>query len=357
MADKRILYAAQALWVGPTPSTGTQPSGSILQIHRVQSVGYDFTRQLENIQQFGQFAPIDVIEQQLPTVSLNASYLSTNVYNESGIGLYVGGDQTALKNILNDTQRDKNYFLRVTTDGNSAVGYTGIDGAVVSFGNGILGSYQAQGAVGGFPTASFTVQALDAQWTATSSGFNSPAVNPQNGVPLTTGQVGTVTLPVATSGQVGQLTVLRPGDVTVNLAGAGFGINNLLIQSYNFQADFNLEPLNALGYKFPFSREPTFPIDARLSIEANMRDMGTGRLSNLQCGDTKYDLSVIIRTPTCDGSTGTTKVVYTLKKSTLESQSFNSTIGPSKSVTLNFLSQIGGPQETDRGFFISGSLV
>ncbi len=359
MANKQILYAAQALFVGPTPATGAQASGNILQLHRVQSVGYDFSRQLEDVQQYGNYAPIDRIELQLPQVSVNASYLATNVRNESGIGLYVGGDYTALKNILDDTQREKNYFLRIVPDGNGAAGYTGIDGGVVGFGNGVLASYQAQGQVGSFPTAQFTVAALDALWSQTSSNFDSPAINPNNGQPI----AQSVTLPVATTGVANQLTVLRPGDVTLaasgfnGLAGVGFGISGLSIQSYNLQFDFNINPIQGLGDKFPTSREPQFPVNCQMSVEANMRELGTGRLSLLQCGDTKYDLTVTIRRPTCDGSLGENQIQYRLKQATLESQNFNTSIGPSKSVTLNFSSPIGGPQETDRGLFITGSLV
>lgn len=355
MANKQILYAAQALFVGPSPATGAQPTGSIVQLHRVQSVGYDFSRQLEDVQQYGNYAPIDRVELQLPQVSLNASYLATNVHNEDAIGLYVSGDFTALKNILDDTEREKNYYLRIVPDGNGAAGYTGIDGGVVGFGNGVLASYQAQGQVGSFPTAQFTVQALDALWAQTSSNFDSPAINPTDGQPVS----HNVTLPTASTGLANQLTVLRPGDVTVDLDGAGFGVvaNNLSIQSYNLQFDFNINPIQGMGDKFPTSREPQFPVTCQMSVEANMRDLGTGRLSNLQCGDEKYDLSVTIRRPTCDGTTGTTQIVYRLKQATLESQNFNTSIGPSKSVTLNFSSPIGGPQETDRGLFISGSVV
>ena len=122
------------------------------------------------------------------------------------------------------------------------------------------------------------------------------------------------------------------------------------------QTDLNLENLNALGSKYATSREIQFPVNASMSVEALMRDMGTGRLSQLQCGDTKYDLTVTLRTPTCDGTTGTTKAKYTLKGATLESQSFNSTIGPSKSVTLNFTSPIGGVQDVSKGLFISGQI-
>jgi len=352
--DNRILYAAEALFVGPSPATGSQPSGSILQLHRVQSCGYDFNRQLEDVREFGTYAPIDRVELQLPQITLNASYLATNVRNESGIGLYVGGDLSVLTNILNKTQNEKNYYIRVVPDGNSAAGYGGTDGGVVAFGNGTVASYQAQGQVGSFPTAQFTVQALDSLWTNTSSNFDTPAINPVNGLPITG---VAVTLPPVTTGLASQISALQPGDITVDLAGAGLGINNLFIQSYNVQFDLNLEALIGLGYKFPAAREPNFPIDCKLSVEANMRDMGTGRLSNIRCNDTKYDITVTLRTPTCDGTQGNVKAKYTLKGAILEGQSFNSTIGPSKSVTLNFSAPIGGPQDTGVGLFVSGALV
>lgn len=354
MSNNRIIYAAEAVFVGPSPATGAQPSGSILQIHRVQSVGYDYTRSLEDVQQFGLFAPIDRIEQALPTVSMTTSYLATNVHNESGIGLNVNGTTTALANILNDTQKEKNYFIRLVPDGNSAVGYTAFDGGVIGIGNGVLSSYSAQGQVGGFPTAEFSIAALDCSWSLTSSAFDSPAIDPLDGTPINEN----VTLPFATTGVTGAGThasVIRPGNITVDIDGAGFGVSGLCIQSYNLQMDFSLEPIVCLGSKFPTSREPTFPINSQLTVEANMRDIGTGRLSNLQCGDQKYDLSVTLRDNTCDGSDGEIKVWYSLKNATLESQSFQSSIGPSKSVTLNFSSPIGGPQETDRGLFISGA--
>lgn len=355
MADKRILPAALALFVGPTPATGAQASGDMLQIHRVQSIGYDFNRQLEDVLQAGSYAPIDRIENNLPQIPLNATYLATNVRNESGIGLYVGGDQTALRDILNDTEREKNYYVRIVPDGNGAANYTGIDGAVVAFGNGVLASYQAQGQVGGFPTAQFSTQALDALWSNTSANFDTPAIDPTDGQPITG---VSVTLPVASTGLVGQVTAIRPGDITVDIAGAGFGVNNLCIQSYNLQFDLNLEPIVCLGSKFATSREVQFPVNCSMSVEANMRDVGTGRLSSLQCGEDKYDLSVTLRAPTCDGSLGAVKAVYTLRGAVLESQGFNNSVGnTSQSVNFGFSAPIGGPQENTVGLFISGSLV
>lgn len=350
MSDNRVLYAAQAVFVGPSPATGAQASGNIKQLHRVQSTSYDWQRQLQDVNQFGVFAPIDRVETTLPQISLNVTYLATNVANESGIGLYVGGDSTALKNILDNTQRDKNYFIKVAPDGNAA-SYTGTS-SVIGFGNGVISSYSAQGQVGNFPTAQFTISALDWVSDDTTVNFDHPAVNQQNGQAIT----GYVTLPNATTGIAGQSTALRHGDVTVDLNGAGLGLTNLFIQSYNFSFDFNLEDTQAFGYKFSAAREPQFPINCQLSVDANVRDIGTGRLSNLSCNDQKYNLAVTVREPRCDGTTGSVKAVYSLRGATLESQNFSDSIGPSKTVTLNFSVPIGGPQETDRGFFLSGAL-
>jgi len=353
MANKRILPASEALFVGPSPATGAQLTANIKQLHRVQSIGYDFSKSLEPVEQAGTYAPIDYIALQLPTVSINAAYLATNVANEANIGLYVSGDVSALKYILDGTQSEKNYYLRVVPDGIGAAGYTGTDGGAIGIGNGVLASYQARGQVGGFPTASFTVQGLDASWTNTSSGFDSPAINPLNGQPV----AYTVILPNATSGQVGQLTAIRPGDVTVDLNGAGVGVNNLCIQSYDMSVDLNLEPIVCLGSQYPTSREIQFPIQCRFAVEANMRDLGTGRLSSFQCNEPKYDVFVRLRDHNCNYTDGNVKVQYALKGAVLESQSFNNALGQAQSVTLNFAASVGSVSETTIGLFISGSLI
>ena len=45
---------------------------------------------------------------------------------------------------------------------------------------------------------------------------------------------------------------------------------------------------------------------------------------------------------------------YTLKGAKLDSQEFSSDIGSNKTVALTFTAQVGGPQDTARGLFISG---
>ena len=47
-------------------------------------------------------------------------------------------------------------------------------------------------------------------------------------------------------------------------------------------------------------------------------------------------------------------IVYDLKKLKLDSQSFSSSIGDNKTVTFDFTCQVGGPEQTDVGVFMSG---
>ena len=49
--------------------------------------------------------------------------------------------------------------------------------------------------------------------------------------------------------------------------------------------------------------------------------------------------------------------MYKLKNAKLDAQSFSSSIGDNKSVTLDFSAQIGGPGQTTLGFFMSGNSV
>ena len=47
-------------------------------------------------------------------------------------------------------------------------------------------------------------------------------------------------------------------------------------------------------------------------------------------------------------------MVFEMKGATLDSQSMSASIGDNKTVDLTFSAQVGGPQDTDKGLFISG---
>ena len=70
--------------------------------------------------------------------------------------------------------------------------------------------------------------------------------------------------------------------------------------------------------------------------------------------DAEYDARIAIKDPVCGGATQSVVCNYIVKGLKVDSQSFTSSIGDNKSVTLDFSAQIGGPNQSGMGVFMSG---
>lgn len=380
MPRNRIIYQSEALYAGPSPATGFHltsgannvpwvgPTGNSLvnQLQRIQTANYSFTVDRTDVNQFGQLAAIDRVILTNPTVSLDFSYILANLSNESDLGftLNKSGDTTevsAISGFLNGTSDERNYFIRTVPEGNDAVSYTdsGIaNNGVIGIGNGFISSYSSEGSVGNLPTVTVNVEGLNMAFQKGVSGNYIPAVNPVDGVSVS----NFYSLPTATqnnsTGVNSGISALRPGDITVSIpsistAGGGVDTSVMNIQSYTLSFDLARTPIQKLGSRFAFARPIDFPLAVTLKVEAQATDMITGSLNALLCTDTAtFDPSITIKSPIC----GNTDVVakYTLKGAKLDSQEFSSDVGSNKSVTLTFSAQVGGPQDTARGLFISG---
>lgn len=351
---RRVISPALALFVGPSPATGSHTTGNIKQLHRIQSLDYSFSIPRQDVKQFGQLAPIDRISLEPPTVSLNASYLVTDVVNEQSLGLSVNGGVSVLSGILNGTVDEKNYFVLTVPEGSDAAGFTANSGSVIGIGNGFLSKYSIEASVGGFPTASFSVEALNMEAYADPSGEYIPAVNPQNGQ-LVTGY--TFTLPQATSGNAGQITSIRPGDISLNLGGTTAAkfvdLSGISIQSFSCSFDLAREQIQALGYKYARSKELQFPINVDFSVEVLAGDIPTGSISALLCNDVDNDFVVTMRAPNCQG-TGDVALQLNVNNCRLDSQNWNASIGPNETVSIKWTAQIGSVQDQSNGVFLSG---
>jgi hypothetical protein len=386
MPRNRIIYQSEALYAGPCPSTGNHFTGAdntlpltlwntsgdtnlIKQLQRVQTANYSFNVDRTDVNQFGQLAAIDRVILKSPTVALDFNYLLGNLSNESTLGFTIqttGSDALAtaevscISGILNKTQDDRNYFIKTTSEGTDAVGGTTTGAGVISIGNGFLTSYSHEASVGNFPTASVNVEALNMRFDTSTSGRGIPAINPIDGndvagktfaLPFARTNVGTDT---SASG----ISALRPGDITVELpstiGATSSGDNQFNIQSYKLNFDLGRTPIERLGSKFAFTREINFPVTVNLSIDAQVTDLTTGSLTSLIANDSTIGYNPIIRIK----RPGTTDHVakFSLKNAKLDSQDFKSDIGSNKSVTLNFSSQIGGPEDKQNGLFISGKI-
>lgn len=379
MARNRVIYQSEALYVGPTTIAQNHTTSNVSQLQRVQSANYSFNLERQDVNQFGELASIDRVILSAPTVSLDFSYFVANLYNENALGFNIMGSSNStyiscISGILDKTSDEKNYFIKTVKEGADALSVSphpdadGFDEGVathltqstIGIGNGFITSYTTEGSVGNFPTASVNVEALNMVIQSGASGIYVPSVNPSDGTAVT---AYTVVLPAAESSPASDSTsVLRPGQITLSMVDNGnvfgsneFGemgvlVNDAKIQSYNISFDLGRTPLEKLGSKFAFAREIDFPVTITASIEANVGELTTGNLADMIQSDNDYDLFVRLKDP----NNSTINADYHIKKAKLDSEEFSSAIGDNKSVTLNFSAQVGGPNQTDIGFFMSG---
>jgi hypothetical protein len=363
MARNRTIYNVLALYASQVTSTGTQTgAGDIKQISRVQKFDEDFSRNFTDVNQFGNLAAIDRVEVQNPDVKASFSYFVTNGQNEENIGLTVLGSGTAstalrscVSGILTDkTKGEKNYYLLIADEGYDAVGYTSAKTGAIGIGNGFLSSYSVNAAVGEITTADVSIEGLNVRVYGNLSGnIVIPAVNPTDGSNLT-GKF--FRLPAAESATGNIPMALQPGDITFSIptSGAlGFTNTDLKVQDFTLSFDLNRTPLQQLGNRFAFSREIDFPVTASLEVNANVGDIEDGNLSDLLCGESLKDFTIVMKKPGCSNQTAA--LAYVFKGAKLVSQSFSSAIGDSATMNATYEVQLSGPNDTERGIFISGT--
>jgi hypothetical protein len=306
----------------------------------------------------------------------------------------------------------KNYYILQAKEGKDAdvetsgtTSTTGQYESIIGIGNAGLTSYAVEAAVGGFPSVSFAAEGLNMNFITNPpvgpsgsahayyiSGVN-PAIDPVNGRGLYNGNASNasaaqvqVSLPVPTGNAggttaatraAGNVSVLRPGDIKLFLSKqtskavdtaalttsmdspeyAGASITAAHIQSFNISFDMSRSSIEQLGNKFAYARLIDFPISLSMGIEAVVADLTTGSLAEIiNCDDT-FDARIALYSPDCVayGTDKTTVAAnYIVKGIKLDSQSFSLGIGDNKTVSLSFSTQIGGPEQSGLGLFMSG---
>jgi len=205
-------------------------------------------------------------------------------------------------------------------------------------------------------------------WPPTSGGtaLSAPAGTDEPVAPIVL-PVPTTNLNTSDVNVTGAISTLRPGDITLTLRQSPFAddtasdipgasITNAHIQSYTISFDLGRTPIQKLGSRFAFARPVDFPVTASFSFDAIVSDLTTGNIGDIIDCDTNYDARVSLKsTPNCNAPTVKDQVmVYDLKRIKMDSQSFSSSIGDNKTVTFDFTCQVGGPEQTDVGIFMSG---
>lgn len=380
MPRNRIIYQSEAVYAGPSPATGyhygtytpgiggntnvpDQNRNLVKQLQRIQTANYSFTVDRTDVNQFGQLAAIDRVILTNPTVSLDLSYINSNLSNENILGFTIASGSTdssisAISGFLNKTTDERNYFIRTTPEGTDTVGYTdgsSTNNGVIGVGNAFLTSYSTEGSVGNFPTTTINVEGLNMNFQNGISGNFVPAVNPTDGSALTNYYQLAEAVQNVGIGSGNAISALRPGDITLSLfntLASGVDVNTMNIQSYTLSFDLGRTPIQRLGNKFAFTREIDFPLTVTLSVDAQVTTMNAGNLANLVVDDSaKYNPAITIKSPS---DSTLTMAKFVLKGAKLDSQEYSSDIGSNKSVTLTFSAQVGGPQDTANGLFING---
>lgn len=354
MSRLRTLPGSMALFAGPSPATGAHSVSGIKQIHRVQSLDYDFSDSKEDISIYGRHDAIGRERVSPIAVNVSFSYYVTDLENEVSLGFDVNTNSSVVGGILQKLKDEKNYFVFITDEGVDASGNGGSSGSVVGFGNGFISSYQVEGAVGSFPTASVQVQALTMIAYADGSSENIPAIDVSTGEQITAYQF---TIPTASDGDSDKVKVIRPQDITLDLSSAGglfHSVNNACIQSFRISFDLNRQPIECLGSKTYRSREPQFPINIQFQVEALASDLVTGSLLTHQCDTGVYAATVTLRNPACTGN-GTLAAKYVLSGLSLESQNWSTSAGGNaQTLSLSWIGQLSASGVTNNGFFMTG---
>jgi hypothetical protein len=389
MPRNRVIYQTESLYAGPSPATGyhavsgagvkvnprnlgaTSATGLVREIKRVQGVNYSFNIPRTDVNQFGELAAIDRIILEQPTVSLDFNYILNGLSNERSIGLLVatpgsGSLVSAITNILNKSDDERNFFIKTVTEGNDVAGSSDIapnsvTESVIGIGNAFISAYSTEASVGNFPTVSVTYEALNMTVDAFSTGQNVPAVNSNDGTiingvyyTLPTGKQSIDGTAINTTDY--SISALRPGDVTLNLGTSELGPDfaDMKVQNYTLSFDLTRQPLQKLGSKYAFSREIQFPVSVSLSVTADLGTSVTGNMANVINANSTYNPSIAIKAP---GQATKNAAYYEVRGAKLDSVDFSSSIGPNKSATMKFSAQLGGPQATGVGLFMSGLAI
>jgi hypothetical protein len=324
-----------------------------------------------------------------------------------------GPFRSCITNLIDSTNDayQRNFYILNAKEGKDAdatlqVTDTGQYESIIGIGNAGLTSYSVEGAVGGFPTVSVAAEGMNmgfhevtsvgvtgaADSTVYISGIN-PVINPIDGQRVfpeattkanDTATSANVALPIPTGNAggtdaakraAGEISVLRPGDIRLFLAQqtddgigtaaaatdmtnpdyAGADIADAHIQSFNISFDLSRSPIEQLGTKFSYARLIDFPITVSLGVDAIVSDLTTGSLAEIIDCDALFDARIQLNSPECGATAGADAAAnYILKGIKLDSQSFSMGMGDNQSVSLSFSSQIGGPEQSGLGLFMSG---
>ena len=352
----RLYYNSAAIFAGPSPATGVNTP--LNQINRPKSFNYNVDVKRTDVNILGKLGRLSAEIIDAPTVGVNFECDDVNANNESYFGFIVDGSVSFASGLINGTTDDRNLFVLWAPNGEDAVGNVSASNtfAAQGFGNCFINSYSCKGAVGAIPTNSFAFECLNYAAYLDITGQASPAINPQNGVPIA-GELWSIGSVVTGNGA----SALRPGDITVSITsdgitGIGTVISQSRIQSYDITTSLAREDLKELGTRFSVGKKIKFPAEITCAIAMEPSVFQTGSLSTMLCQDSNYTIVITLGKPVCPGASPVTAKIYTLQGMKYGSENGGIQIGSNSTLQLNFNTQVTDFQDINFGMRISGLL-
>lgn len=308
MPKNRISYNCQALYIGPSPSSGfhfIDSNGNlnnntafsannfnlIKRITRATNLSYSINLGREEIKQIGRstIAAHPVINN--PNITVDFEYYPNGVINEARLGFNVNhtiisginSGQALYQNNFNNfifsglkeykdntqpltspywpaiNRSCKNIFATITKEENKdeifindlSIGQENFRNTnVIAFGDAYINNYTTSCAVGNLPKGNASFVADNIIFYSSSSGEGIPAINPKNGI-----NFSGVKFVVPAEPDIQDLSVIAPGDIIVDISQTGNGSEIAMNNITDFGVRFSDIKLQNYSINIQFERE------------------------------------------------------------------------------------------------------
>lgn len=313
MARVNQIYNTQALYVGPSPSSGYHfMSGdgtlnnaynelvynrNLLQpLNRVQSASYSFNLDYGELKQLGKRGTVYSPLINNPSVVLSFNYLqnsvlnelrlgfNANYFNEIDSGTYYSNNfgQSLISGLISRelnqptsapywplSYRDrKNLFIvsgprgnDINTTDETEYHPKSQTYVVYNFGDGYLTNYNTRGSVGSFPSTSISFICENLEIVSSGSGVNIPSLNPRTKAYANENKF---VIPPTYDGP-NQVTVFLPGDINLSFESINHKTGILALYGTGYDNGAANTNITNLGYAFSDLKAQNYDISMTLN--------------------------------------------------------------------------------------------
>jgi hypothetical protein len=365
----------------------TDCSGNLVrQLHRIQAINYGFTQNFKDANEFGRIARSAKVAVDSPDVTLEFEYFLADGYNEQVMGFIVDGETQALFNhLVTEGRVGQNFFIGVAPEGHDVIGANLEQKEdrrrVIGIGNAFLSQYAVTAELGSIPKARVSFDAFNIRSYYGACNLPIPAIDPVNdcGAPNVNFSLPDTYESFIYEKVTGLEDIvykdgaegLRPGDIKISIDDGAFfsrqlsGLNDYTnggahIQGFTINMSVGNTRIHRLGRNFEFARVLNFPAVIDVEVQALVSHLKEENLWARLCESKKHDLVLLLgdcrALSVCDNKLvpHSTNMAFYLKSAILDEESFTSSVSDNKIVNLRFTVPVGGADDKDAGFFITG---